>query len=282
MKNLVVNADDFGLTKGVNNGIVSSFLEGIVTSTSIMANGECFEDAVSLSKQHSALSIGVHLVLVEEKPVLPPGEVPSLIDKNNKLYRNYKEFLKWFLFSRIKIVDIEKELRAQLEKVLNAGVQANHIDSHQHLHIYPPILDIVLRLAKEYDIRWIRNSYDNSAPTNMGQRGLAFLARREKRKILNAKLKTTHYFFGAGVSGRLTENDLLNVLAKLPDGFSELMCHPGEEDETLISNYNHWGFCWEQEKEALLSKEVKQFILRQGIMLTDYSSYDKEHRGESN
>jgi len=271
MKQLIVNADDFGLAEGVNEGIIRSFREGIVTSTSIMANGESFEHAVSLSKQHSTLSVGIHLVLVEEKPVLSPHQVSSLVSKNGKLYRNYQEFLNWFVFGRVQIADVEKELRAQIEKVLKAGIVVDHIDSHQHLHVFPIILDMVLRLAEEYEIRRMRNPYENSIPTSIGKAGLAFLARTGKRKMLNSPIQTTDHFFGADFSGRLTESDLLNLLLKLPDGISELMCHPGEEDEKLLTKYRHWRFHWKQEQDALRLKAVRQSIAKNGIMLTNYS-----------
>jgi hopanoid biosynthesis associated protein HpnK len=275
MKKLIVNADDFGLTEGINKGIIEAFREGIVTSASIMANGESFEHAVSLSQQYPALSIGAHLVLVEEKPVLSPDEVPSLIGKNNKLHKNYKEFLTRFLLGRIKIIDIEKELRAQLEKVLKAGIQIAHIDSHQHLHVYPAILDIVLRLAEEYGIRWIRNAYEHSTASSIGQGGLKILAKKGKQKILNAQTQTTDYFFGAGFSGRMTERELLNVLVKLPAGTSEIMCHPGEDDEKTTTKYSHWGFNWKQERDALLSRTVRQFIEKKEIVLISYADLQK-------
>ena len=271
MKKLIVNADDFGLTESVNTGIIRTFTDGILTSASIMANGESFDDAVRLSKENPLLGIGAHLVLVEESPVLSPSQVPSLISSSQKLYKNYKEFLKHLVFGNIAIVDVEKELRAQVEKILQAGIPIKHIDSHQHLHIFPPILKVVIRIANEFGVRWIRNSYDGVIPGAVGQIGLAFLAKRAKRAILRSNSNTTDYFYGTGFSGALTENDLFNTFPRLKDGVSELMCHPGIEDDHLTSRYGHWGSRWNREKEALLSAEVKSFISESEIQLTNFS-----------
>lgn len=271
MKQLIVNADDFGLTEGVNNGIIKTFREGIVTSTSIMANGESFDHAVLLSKQYPLLSIGIHLVLVEEKPVLPPDEIPSLICEKDKFHKNYKTFLFRFLSGRIKRIDVEKELRAQIKKALKAGIQIAHLDSHQHLHIFPAILDIVLRLAQEYGMKWMRNSCDHHAPAHISQRGLAILAKKGKKKMLQKSIRTSDHFLGAGFSGRLTVQKLIRILAKLPDGTSELMCHPGDGDGESTTKYGHWGFNWRGEQEALLAETVKQSIEEKGIGLTSYA-----------
>lgn len=268
MKKLIVNADDFGLTKKVNDGIINAHNHGIVTSASIVANGEAFDHAVSLCTQHPDLTIGIHLVFVEEKPVSPMLEVSSLLDKNNKLYKNYKKFFKYLLLGKIKLLEIEKESRAQIEKILAAGINISHIDSHQHIHLYPTILAKVIKIAKEYHIEWIRNSFENSFPSSLTQCGLSFFAKRAKQKIVDSHISTTDYFFGSRYSGCLTENRLLTILSKIPFGLSEIMCHPGEQENL----YEHWHFNWEQEKSALISPAVKNQITKEKIELTSYAN----------
>ena len=275
MKKLIVNADDFGLTESINRGIIRSFRDGILTSASIMANGESFEDAVRLQKNHPSLGVGAHLVLVEEKPVLPPERVPSLVSNAQRLHKNYKEFLKRLVLGKISMVDVEKELRAQVEKIREAGVTITHVDSHQHLHVFPPILNVVIRIARDYGIPWIRNSYDEVVPLTPGQLGLAFFARRGKRTMLKSKINTTDYFYGTGFSGSLTEKDLVDTLPRLEDGISEIMCHPGEEDKRLKEKYAHWGFYWQKEQEALLSPTVESSITSHEIVLTNFSNLQK-------
>jgi len=144
-----------------------------------------------------------------------------------------------------------------------------HIDSHQHLHIFPPILDIVIQLAKEYHLKWIRNTKDNAMPNSLGQLGLFVLAKKGKRKILRNHIYTSDYFEGARCSGRLTEQTLLNMLSKLPDGISEIMCHPGNSNNT--HGYNHWRYNWLQEQNALMSMSVKHFIEKQSVRLLSYA-----------
>lgn len=265
----MVNADDFGLAEHINNGIIECSRNGIVTSTSIMANGEAFEHAVYLSMSNPTLAVGIHLVLVEEKPIFASEEISSLLSADGKFHKNYRKFVLQFLSGRIDRREIENEFRAQIEKVLQAGIQVTHIDSHQHLHIFPPILEIVLRLAKEYDIKWIRNAKDSAMPTSLGQFGLSVLAKTGKRKILRNQMNTSDYFWGAGFSGRLTEQIMLIILSKLPNGISEIMCHPGESNNT--PGYNHWQYNWQQEEDALMSRSVKQRVEKQGITLLSYA-----------
>lgn len=273
MKWLIINADDFGVTKKINNGIINSYVNGVLTSTSIMANGEAFRDAVRLSRKIPDLSIGVHLVLVGEKSVLPPQEVPSIIGPNGRLIENYSLFIHKFFLRQIRRIDIKKEIRAQIEKILAAGIDISHINGHQHLHVLPWILDLVLELAKEYKISWVRNSYDCiTSKKQWDQLGLRVIANIAKNKIKKRKLKTSDYFYGAGYSGKLTEKNLLYVLENIPQGISELMCHPGDYDAQLKSRYKRfWGCGWKEEQDALTSARVKNFIERKEIILTSYS-----------
>ncbi|MDI6780755.1 MAG: ChbG/HpnK family deacetylase [bacterium] len=267
MKQLIVNADDFGLTEGINKGIIRAFAEGIVTSTSLMANGQAFEQAISLLQDNSSLAVGVHIVLVEEVPVCPSHLVPTLIDKKGRLHKKYGVFLRKILLKQISLDEVEQEIRAQIEKVLNAGIKPSHIDSHQHLHVYPLILKIVLRLAKEYGIKWIRTPCDYRRPCGIAQRGLAFLAKQARKRILKAQLQTPDFFFGAGFSGHMTEENLVEVIDKLPDGVSELMCHPGVAEYDLITKYN---FSWADELRVLISIETRELIQKRGIALVNY------------
>jgi hopanoid biosynthesis associated protein HpnK len=277
MKKLIINADDFGLAKCVNHGIVHSFINGVLTSASIMANGHAFDEAVLLSKQYPSLSVGIHLVLVEEKPVLPANEIPSLIEKKSeRLYQNYGSFIRAFFWGKIQLLDIEKELKAQIERVFNANITPSHINSHQHLHMLPPILNIVLKLAKKYNIQWIRNTYDMLTYQNsIAHKVLKLLGYIGKKAILKKQLRTTDSFLGTKFSGNISENALLDILNNHPPGTSELMCHPGNEDEALHRSYGHWHYHWGQEKDALTLQNVKEIISQKGIVLTNYHDLSK-------
>jgi len=276
MRKLIVNADDFGLTTSVNNGIIKAFSEGIVTTTSLMANGIAFDDAVLLAKKYPLLDVGIHIVLIEEKSVLPKEEIPSLVDNDSKFPTDYKDFFKKLLFKKISLNDIELEIKAQIEKILTSHIKISHIDSHQHIHMYPSILQIVIKVAKEYNIYKIRVPYERwrrKARMNIFHNILSLLSKRNKIIVTNEGLKTPDFFYGARVSGSLTKSFLTNILNNLPDGISEIMSHPGNEDSILIDRYGDWGFNWKQELDVLTDKEIKDIILEGGILLISYSNF---------
>ena len=141
MRKLVVNADDFGFTRDVNQGIVEAYRNGILTSTTLMATGAAFDDAVCLARENSALDIGVHLVLVGEPPF--PITIAQL--------------MRAMLLGRIRVYE---ELRAQVRRILDAGLEPTHLDTHKHTHLLPPVLDAVARLSEEYKIPWVRRPFD--------------------------------------------------------------------------------------------------------------------------
>lgn len=277
MKKLVVNADDFGLSNDINEGIIASYTNGIVTSASIMVNGEAFDRAVELSKKNPQLSVGIHLVLVDQKPVLSSYKVLSLINKEGAFFNDYKRFIRKYFWGQIKLSEIRNEFDAQIRKALDSGLDISHINSHQHLHILPGILKVTIELAIKYNIKWIRNSYDLLTRENsIGSIGLAFLAKRGKQKILSGKLRTSDYFLGTAYSGKLNEKGLHKILKILPSGLSELICHPGNNDLNFKARYKSWGGNWEQEKRALVSHKTKELIKRNNIVLTSYSDLISE------
>lgn len=272
MKKLIINADDFGFTANVNQGIINSHINGILTSTSLMASGYAFDEAVRLAKQHPQLSIGAHLTLVDVKPVLPPGQIPTLVNNEGNFVADYRQFFRNFLLRKIKLNDIRNELNAQLAKLMEAGIAISHINSHQHMHIFPGILDVVIDLAIKYKIRWLRHCYDSSAGIRgMGERGLAFLAKKGKMKIANAGLRSSDYFWGTANTGKMKKADLIHMLKNLPEGITEIMTHPGEHDDTLAARYGQsWGCGWKDEQDALIANELKAIIAEEDIHLTNY------------
>jgi predicted glycoside hydrolase/deacetylase ChbG (UPF0249 family) len=152
MKRLIVNADDFGLTTQVNQAIIDGHFCGLITSTSLMANGEAFEPAVALSRQAPRLGVGVHLNLTEGKPVAPASSIPSLVNSQGCFARKPGRLWRAMILGRVCTVDIEKELRAQIEKVLAAGIVPTQLDSHKHVHALPVLGRMTTRLARQYGI----------------------------------------------------------------------------------------------------------------------------------
>jgi predicted glycoside hydrolase/deacetylase ChbG (UPF0249 family) len=155
-KRLIVTGDDFGITPGINLGIIEAHRNGILTSASLVVPGEAFEDAVERFRNYPTLGVGLHLTLTRERPVLHANQVPSLVGSDGRLPRNAFAFVRRYLSGRIAPVEVERELRAQCEKALDANLVLSYLDGHEHIHMWPPILPIALSLAEEYHIQGIR------------------------------------------------------------------------------------------------------------------------------
>ncbi|MFI5212919.1 MAG: carbohydrate deacetylase [Gemmatimonadales bacterium] len=262
---LIITADDFGLTEGVNRGIVRAVTSGIVTSAAVMANGAAFESASRLAMQHD-IDVGVHLTLVEERTLVAPASVPSLVDEGGRLPGRFTDLLRKLVLGRVDLQHVRAELRAQIERCLGAGLRPSHLSSHQHVHMWPALLDVTIALAREYDIPAIRcprlrlplerrSAHGAASTTRLGMAAvLDLLARRAARRIAAAGLRTTDHFTGMLVSGSLEERGLAVLLAGLSPGLTELVVHPAEDDEATRSAYGRWQFHWQQELAALTSE----------------------------
>ena len=260
MKHLLVNADDFGISVPITDGILEAHTHGIVTSTSIMANGAAFKYAVQQSKQHPKLSIGLHLSLVEE-PWLTTG---------TPMARDYGEFAKHLFSGHIRVQQLEQELRAQLARCTEHGIALRHIDSHQHVHVFPAVMRTVVKVAKEAGIPRVRIPLDSPFRSGAigssrfaGKSVLCLLSQPAGNTVRAAGLSACDRMTGLFESGSLTEARLLAILGNLGEGSTELMCHPGKYDAT----YAHWKFQWEEELKALTSPAVRAMIQSRGIEL---------------
>ena len=278
MKRLIVNADDWGLTPGVNRGIVRAFQHGIVTSASLLVTGSAFEDAVALARDFPALDVGLHLALVEEQAVLPPEALPTLVDKTGRLPGTKSEFLKRALLGRISWDEVEREIATQIARFQQTGLRLSHLDSHQHLHMFPPVFQIVTRLTRGMDHVWIRNSagpWRKSPGVRTGrwfQRLGLNLACLWARGLHNPPgLQMPDGMYGFEVGGSLTRSALEQILREIPHGLYELSCHPGEGDKETCRQYGHWGYRWAEELEALTAPETRSLLQEQKIELTSFA-----------
>jgi predicted glycoside hydrolase/deacetylase ChbG (UPF0249 family) len=259
---LIVNADDFGFTPDVNEGIVEAHRHGILTATTLMANGAAFEHAVWLARENARLDIGCHLVLVQGRSVLHPERLlPATIpDLARALARRE--------------MDVEAELRAQIRRICEAGIRPTHLDTHKHTHLLPPVLTAVARLAKEFGIVWVRRPFDfgidrKAAATKrlvaLGMR----LTRPAFATALNG-LRATDHFTGFQITGALGTQRLIETLERLPEGLTEFMCHPGRLGEELRAAATRLKESRAIELAALTAPEVREVIQRRGIVLTCY------------
>lgn len=278
MKRLIVNADDFGLHEAVNRGIHKAHVDGIVTSASLMAGGSAFAGAVEIAQGCPGLGVGVHLTLVGGRPISAVHRISSLLDGQGNFFASYPLFLFRYLKGDICLNEVEYELNAQLEAVFSAGISPTHLDSHQHLHVVPGISGIVLRLARNYGIRCLRIPAEPLCflgglpfcPGRLaGRTGLTILARIFQRQAVRAGFSVTRCFFGMLAGGRMNEEYLTTILHSLPEGDSEIMVHPGEDDEALAAEYS-WGYRWGGELQALCAESVLSEIRRRNIRLISY------------
>jgi len=272
MLKLVTNADDFGLSEKVNEAILKSFRYGILRSTSLMANGKSFDHAVGIIRSNPDLDIGIHLTLVEEKPILNSEQVQSLLtDKKHCAI----DFTKKYFSEKISLEEVRKELTAQIEKLLDLGIKVSHIDSHKHLHILPRILDITIDLVNRYKIKFIRIPKEKFSAYMFANfksvyriaqmAALNYFCSKAKEKI---SFKTDH-FAGFYFGGKLNKQNLITLINHLPtNGNCELMCHPGLEDVSNLNNFSHYRKV--EEAEVLIHQEVAQIIKMKTIEITSF------------
>jgi hopanoid biosynthesis associated protein HpnK len=272
---LIIHADDFGLTEGVNNGIVQAHKNGVLTSTSIIACGKAFTHAIELAKAHPTLDIGVHLTLTGERPLLPPEMIGSLVDGDGVLPEHISSFIGPLVMRRLSLGDIQRELRAQIQKILDHGVRVSHLDGHQHIHVLPGISRLVKGLAMEFSIPAVRYPCE-SIRAHMFKDNDAW-GRLASLMVLNVFCKVSPLrsmrhpdrFAGFYFGGRLTEANLITTLSNLPsEGTVELMCHPGEEDTSGL--YGHWNYRWREELDALTSMRAQNILAERNIELISY------------
>ena len=278
MKQLIINADDFGLHPLINKGIIKGHSEGIITSTSLMPSAPYFDEAVQLAKANPSLGVGIHLTLVGGvKPACTSG-VNSLLTADGVFAEDYTVFAKKWYTGSIKKNELVKELETQIEKVLAAGIKPTHIDSHQHMHVLPGIAGIVVRLCENYGIKKIRmpgenifwsGGFEAGMGRKIGRDGLSFCAMLAKGKTQSAGIVYPQHFFGMLAGGNLNAELVKNILLNLPEGTSEIMTHPGLDSAELAKHFA-WGYHWQDELGAFLSAENKEIVREHGIKLINF------------
>ena len=254
-----------------------AFQGGIVTSASLLVTGSAFEEAITLARQNPELDVGLHLTLVEERAVLGREALPTLVDETGRFPRTSGEFFRRAVLGRINWDEVEREIAAQIARFQNTGLRLSHLDSHQHLHMFPPVFQIVRRLTRRMDNVWIRNSagpWRKSPGVQMGrwvrQLGLNLTCLSARVLLGPPPPQMPEGVYGFEVSGGLTRSALEQMLRKIPDGLYELMCHPGEDDAETRTRYSHWGYRWAEELEALTASETRAVLEEQGITLTSF------------
>lgn len=284
MRQLIMNADDFGIHESVNEGIVESHVDGCVTSTTIMAGGSAFEHAVMLAKQYPKLGVGVHLTLVGASPVAR-ADVHTLLTKDGTFLFSYREFAMKYVLGLISKEHIEYELWCQMQKVAGSGISITHIDSHQHLHALPDMPRIIGRIAKEFNVTKVRipiEPFCYFGPEKIDLKrlfartvlsGCSYLAEHDYKK---QGFCYPQHFFGMLAGGAMSQAAMRHVVENLPGGVSEIMVHPGKNTRALNQVFP-WGYHWQEEMETLKSKKLLESIRRGGIQLINYREISNEN-----
>jgi predicted glycoside hydrolase/deacetylase ChbG (UPF0249 family) len=287
LKNLIVNADDLGWTEGVNQGIVEAHRRGLVTSASLLANGVAFESAVAAARKNPELGIGVHLNLSDGVPKAPTSEVKGILNSAGQLEGGPETLLFRIAGRTLPLNEVEREWNAQIETIVETGIQLTHLDGHKHVQMLPGLFEIALKLAKKYKIRALRISHEASklrtALSSGGDhqtgvilkqgvqaRGLKLLARDAREMADRAGIATTDYFCGIAQTGVLTHCGVENFLRSLPDGTTELMCHPGYADEDLKKSGTRLQESRKGELEILTDPAIRKLVASLGIRLINY------------
>ncbi len=291
MRRLIVNGDDFGYARSVNAGILRAFCDGVLTSTTLMANGDAFDDAVRLARAHPDLGVGCHLVLVGEPPVAPAKTIPTLIGRDGRLPSSPARLAGRLALGRVRQADIETELRAQVGRICAAGIRPTHVDTHKHTHLYPRVMQAVASIAAEFGIEAVRKPYESPRSLfaagpgrERGKfgRSLAAVAARVGRRrfrVLAERggLRAPDHFLGMGWTGELSAPRLVQAVERLPQGTTELMCHPGVYDDELERKRTRLKRERQQELDALTDPEVARAIRRAGIQLISFRELAETH-----
>jgi hopanoid biosynthesis associated protein HpnK len=293
VKNLIVNADDLGWTDGVNRGILDAFRGGIVTSTTLLANGIAFAEAVKAAKSAPGLAVGVHLNLSDGAPVADPEAVTSLLNNQGNFAGGPEGLLLKRARGVIVLDEVEEEWDAQIQKVRDSGIRPTHLDGHKHVHMLPGLFEIALRLAKKHGIEAIRVSLEESSlrtalasgsqhrtgvvmKQGVQARGLKLLARDARKQAARMGIAAADYFCGIAQTGELTLEGVMQLLKKLPEGTTELICHPGYADEALQKTATRLQASRQKELAILTDTRVRNLVAFEGIRLIDYGSVTQE------
>jgi hopanoid biosynthesis associated protein HpnK len=287
VRRLIVNADDFGFTAGINRAIVEAQTRGIVTSSTLMANGRAFNNAVRLAKSVPRLDVGCHVVLIDGEPVLDAKRLPSITSAHASGAR-FRDGLQSFaaraLAGRLDPGEIEAETTAQIRKLQSAGIDVSHLDTHKHTHLFPAVLRPVLRAARACGVRAIRNPFGPRKPLKSSElltrpslwtryaevRILRTLASKFQDAASRENMATPDGTLGIVVTGALDEKLFRGIASIIPEGTWEFVCHPGYNDDDLKSAKTRLRESRETELRVLTMPQARELLSQHGIDLISY------------
>jgi chitin disaccharide deacetylase len=291
VRRLIANADDLGLTAGINRAIGEAHTGGVVTSATLMAGGAAFEGGIELARSSPKLSVGCHVVLVDGAPVSDPNSVRSLVANRStepgSFYSGVSAVAARAVFGRFDRDELVSEIVAQVRKIQAAGLLVTHLDTHKHTHIFPMILAAVVKAARICGVAAIRNPFVPLRAVRPGQfagkpglwkrygqvRLLRSFGGQFRAKMQRAGLRTPDGIVGVIETGSFDGSLLRQALRNLPEGTWELVCHPGYDDADLRAVRTRLLASREEERRLLTSPELRQFLDEHGIQLISYREF---------
>jgi len=300
VRRLIVNADDFGLTAGVNRAIVEGHNSGVVSSTTLMANGAAFADAVNAARSAPNLSVGCHVTLVDGTPVSPPDAADTLVAirsaEPDKFYSSLSAFAARAMLGGFDRDQLVAEVTAQIRKIQATGLQVTHLDTHKHAHIFPEVLVALLRAARICGVRAIRNPIVpvKALPAKMFKSNRELWKRYGQVRILHSfsrqflqRTKRAGLLTPDGVVGVIETGSLENAgdgyssllrqtLASLTEGTWELVCHPGYCDADLQAVRTRLLASRDEERRLLTSADLRKFLEEQKFQVISYREFAED------
>jgi chitin disaccharide deacetylase len=287
MKELIINADDFGLSSGTNRGIIKAWQQGILTSTSLMVGGGAFKEAVELSRENPGLQVGLHLTLVQGRGVLERQGFPALVDESRDFGNDpVLAGMRYYFLKPLK-KRLYFEIEAQIAKCLEAGINLSHLDGHLNIHMHPVVFDVLCELMPKYGIQSFRLSRESLGANLAVDRQRVFgkcadafiftaLAKRCRSRLDRLGIRYAGEVKGLLNSGRMTEDYLLQALDSVGEGLTEIYFHPGcrpcAELDRWMPEYRH-----DEELAALISPKVAGKMARLGVKLRNYRGEEKNY-----
>ena len=282
-RRLIITADDFGLTLGVNDAVEQAHTHGVLSTASLMVTGAAAADAVARARRLPNLKVGLHLVLVEGATVLPKALVPDLLDKRGLLSSDQVRLgIRYFALPAVR-QQLAAEIRAQFEAFRDTRLPLDHVNAHKHMHLHPVVARLMLAIGREFGVRAVRIPAEPAillaaagVPPSAAASMLRAWTKQLRWQARRAGMMVNDHVFGIAFSGRMTSDRVIPVLSSLPSGLTEIYFHPAAAKESLIGklmpDYDH-----QAELECLLDSRFRAAVEDSGIEMTTWTKQSREN-----